>query len=231
MKRFFLLWGLLPWLLLACGESSEQATTAPVMDSTPAGEPWAGETRPAVLFFGNSLTAGYGLDNPQDAFPGLIAQRIDSLGLPYRVVQAGVSGETTSDGLTRVSWTLNQPVAVFVLELGANDGLRGLPPAETYANLAAIIDTVRQRKPEAQILLAGMMVPPSMGPDYGAEFAAIFPDLAQAKDVALIPFLLEGVGGETDLNQADGIHPTAEGHRILAENIWTALRPMLSPAE
>ncbi|RMG67010.1 MAG: arylesterase, partial [Bacteroidetes bacterium] len=196
---------------------------------TASTDPWAGETRPALLFFGNSLTAGYGLDNPQDAFPGLIARRVDSLGLPYRVVQAGVSGETTADGLNRVGWLLRQPVAVFVLELGANDGLRGLPPAETRANLAAIIDTVRARQPEAAILLAGMMVPPSMGPDYGAEFAAIYPGLAEEKDVALVPFLLEGVGGEADLNQGDGIHPTAEGHIILADNIWAVLAPMLRP--
>lgn len=180
-----------------------------------------------ILFFGNSLTAGYGLD-PSEAFPALIQQKIDSLELPYTVVNAGVSGETSSGGSERIEWILRQPVDVFVLELGANDGLRGVPVAETKKNLQTIIDRVQTKNPGAVLVLAGMQVPPNMGPAYSKDFRDMFPQLAQENNMILVPFLLEGVGGERDLNQADGIHPTAEGHKVLALTIWQHLKPALT---
>lgn len=180
-----------------------------------------------IVFFGNSLTAGLGL-SPEQAFPALIQKKIDSIGLPYHVVNAGVSGETTSGGKTRIDWILQQPIDIFVLELGANDGLRGIRPLSiTRQNLQDIIDSVKAKNPNAKILLAGMQVPPNMGQEYSTEFREMFPQLAQKNSAALIPFLLEGVGGETNLNQSDGIHPTAEGHRIVAENVWKELIKLL----
>ena len=177
----------------------------------------------SIVFFGNSLTAGYGVD-PTEAFPALIQEKMDSLHLPYKVINAGVSGETTSGGLARIDWILKQPPAVFVLELGGNDGLRGIPLTETKKNLQLIIDRVKQKNPSTKIILAGMMIPPNMGNLYTREFQQIYPSLATSNQVDLIPFLLEGVGGNTSLNQADGIHPTAEGHKIVAENVWRVLR-------
>lgn len=179
-----------------------------------------------IVFYGNSLTAGYGLE-PEQAFPALIQHRIDSLELNYTVVNAGVSGETSSGGLGRIDWILSQPVDIFILELGANDGLRGISPDETKKNLQAIMDKVREKYPAAQIILAGMQVPPNMGSRFSEQFKAVFTDLARENQVSLIPFILEGVGGETALNQQDGIHPTAEGHYILADNVWEILYPLL----
>ena len=175
-----------------------------------------------ILFFGDSLTAGMGLD-PNFAFPALIGQRLDSLGYSYKVVNAGLSGETTASGRNRLDWVLRQPVDIFILELGANDGLRGIPLEETRKNLEAMILRVREKFPEARIVLAGMQLPPNMGPEYTASFRKIFPELAEKHDVLLIPFLLDGVGGVPELNQEDGIHPTEEGHRIVAENVWNVL--------
>ncbi len=182
--------------------------------------------RKTIIFFGNSLTAGYGL-SPSQAFPALIQKKIDSSGLPYKVVNAGVSGETSSGGNSRIDWILREPVHIFVLELGANDGLRGVPLSETKKNLQAIIDKVKSKYPEAKLILAGMQIPPNMGQQYATEFRNIFSDLATKNNTILIPFLLEGVGGERLLNQEDGIHPTADGHKVLAENVWRELRPLL----
>lgn len=179
-----------------------------------------------IIFFGNSLTAGYGL-TPSEAFPAIIQKKIDSLGLPYQVINAGVSGETSSGGLTRIDWILQQPVDIFILELGANDGLRGTPLSETKKNLQDIIDRVRAKNPQTKLLLAGMQVPPNMGQTYSTEFRDLFPELATKNSTALITFLLEGVGGEVELNQQDGIHPTVEGHRIVAENVWKELEKLL----
>lgn len=211
-------------IFAACGDDKQTSTsdqyntaeknTAPVVKSK------------TIVFFGNSLTAGYGL-SPEQAFPALLQKKIDSLGIPYNVVNAGVSGETSSGGLTRIDWILQQPVDIFVLELGANDGLRGIPLSTTKKNLKEIIDRVKSKYPDAKILLAGMMVPPNMGQKYSTEFRDMFPQLAERDSIALIPFLLEGVGGEADLNQTDGIHPTAEGHRIVAENVWEELEKLL----
>lgn len=181
-----------------------------------------------ILFFGDSLTAGYGLEDPAGmAFPGLIQEKVAQAGLPYRVVNAGLSGETTAGGLRRIDWILRQPIDVFVLELGGNDGLRGLPVATSRANLQAIIDRVRTRYPDAKLVVAGMQMPTSMGPDYIAAFAAMYPELAEANRAALIPFLLEGVGGVPSLNLGDGIHPNEEGHRRVAETVWRHLQPLL----
>lgn len=180
-----------------------------------------------ILFFGNSLTAGFGLENPENAFPGLIQKKIDSLNLPYQVVNAGLSGETTAGGNERINWLLKQQIDIFVLELGANDGFRGLPVAETYRNLQSIIDKVKSAWPDCKIVLTGMLIPPSMGQDYAESFKEVFPRLAKENNLSLVSFLLENVAGEVDLNQNDGIHPTKEGQRIMAENVWKTLFPLL----
>ena len=181
-----------------------------------------------VVFFGDSLTAGYGLDDPaSEAYPALIQEKITAAKLPWRVVNAGLSGETTSGGLRRVEWILRQPVDVFVLVLGANDGLRGIEPAVSSANLQGIIDRVHAKDPAAKIVLVGMQMPPNFGEEYTRAFAAMYPALAAKNHLTLVPFLLEGIGGRSELNQPDGIHPTAQGHAIAAETVWRALRPLL----
>ncbi|MBI3887304.1 MAG: arylesterase [Opitutae bacterium] len=190
--------------------------------------PGAADERRTVVFFGDSLTAGYGVDL-DEAFPALIQKRIDAAGLPWRVVNAGLSGETTAGGRRRIDWVLKQRVDCLVLELGGNDGLRGLAPKLTQANLQAIIDRVRAANPRVRLLLAGMMMPPNFGEEQTREFAAIYPALAEKNHLALIPFLLEGVGGRTELNKSDGIHPTAQGHAIVAGHVWKYLEPLLKP--
>jgi acyl-CoA thioesterase-1 len=182
-----------------------------------------------IVFFGDSLTAGYGLADPDaQSFPALIQGRIDAERLPWRAVNAGLSGETSAGGLRRVDWVLNQRVDVFVLELGANDGLRGISPAVTEANLQGIIDRVRSRNPAAEIILAGMRMPESMGPDFAGAFHAVFPSVAARNKIMLIPFLLEGVAGHPELNQGDSIHPTATGETIVADTVWKQILPLLT---
>ncbi len=185
-----------------------------------------GATRPVVLFFGDSLSAGYGLDSDK-AFPALIQQHADTAGCPVRVVNAGLPGETTAAGRRRVDWILRAPVDVFVLQLGGNDGLRGLPLEQTEHNLQGIIDQVRSRNPEARLVIAGMRLPPNLGPEYTQSFQEIFPRLAAANEALLICRLLEGVGGEAEFMQADGIHPNAAGHRRVARTVWQTLAPLL----
>ena len=181
-----------------------------------------------VVFFGDSLTAGYGLEDPdQEAFPARIQQKIDASGMRWKVVNAGVSGETSAGGLRRIDWVLGQPVDILVLELGANDGLRGISPAVTQANLQAIIDHVRSSRPKAAILIAGMRMPASMGQDFTQAYKAIFPALASKNKILLIPFLLEGVAGVAALNQGDSIHPTAAGDQIVADTVWKYLQPAI----
>jgi acyl-CoA thioesterase I len=181
-----------------------------------------------ILFFGNSLTAGYGLDEPDtEAFPAIIQKKIDSLKLDYQIVNAGNSGETTSGGKDRINWVLKQKIEIFVLELGGNDGLRGIKPQESQKNLLQIIQTVKEKYPQTKIILTGMEAPPNMGQEYTTEFSAIFKAIAQATQVDLVPFILAGVGGEARLNQPDGIHPTSEGHKILAQNVWAILQKKL----
>jgi len=220
--------GAISFLGLGCQPEAKQASevsNTSVAETEPASVEETNE--PVILFFGNSLTAGYGLD-PSEAFSSVIERKLDSLGLTYQVVNAGLSGETTASGNTRLDWVLErQPVDVFVLELGANDGLRGISTEETRKNLNTMIDKVQEMYPEAQIILSGMMVPPNMGPEYATEFQKIFPEVAKNQNVALIPFLLEDVAGEPELNLPDGIHPTAEGHRIVANNVWEVLYPLL----
>ncbi len=192
-----------------------------------AGTRLAGAENKTVIFFGDSLTAGYGLD-PDEAFPALIQKKIDAAGIPAHVVNAGLSGETTAGGLRRLNWILRQKVAVFVIELGANDGLRGIAPEVTRTNLQAMIDQVRTKYPSVVVVLAGMQLPPNLGPEYTQKFAAIFPELAKSNHVMLIPFLLAGVGGVPDLNQGDGMHPTAQGDQIVADTVWKTLQPLLT---
>lgn len=179
-----------------------------------------------IIFFGNSLTAAYGLD-PQLGFVALIQKKLDSLGFDYLAVNAGLSGETTAGGRERIDWILNQPVDIFILELGGNDGLRGIEPNSSAENLQAIIEAVQQKYPQAEIILAGMEAPPNMGPEFTSAFREMYPRLAQKNNVQLIPFLLNGVGGEPSLNLPDGIHPNEEGHVIVAENIWKVLKGIL----
>jgi acyl-CoA thioesterase-1 len=179
-----------------------------------------------VLFLGDSLTAGYGL-TAEEAFPALVQRRIDEEGLSFRVVNAGVSGDTSAGGRRRIAWLLRQPVAVLVLGLGGNDMLRGLSLDALRENLRAIIDDTGAAHPDARIVIAGMRAPPNLGRDYGEGFEQSFSSLARETGAALIPFLLEGVAAQPRLNQPDGIHPTAEGQRILAETVWDTLGPIL----
>jgi len=179
-----------------------------------------------ILFFGDSITAGHGVDKEQ-AFPALVQQKIDSLGWDFRAINAGLSGETSAGGLRRVEWMLRQPVSVFVLELGGNDGLRGIDLDATKNNLQKIIDKVETKYPEAHIIIAGMQVPPNLGPEYTKKFKQMYPELADKNDATLIPFLLKDVGGIDELNQPDGIHPNPEGHKIVAETVWDTLKPIL----
>lgn len=183
-----------------------------------------------ILFFGDSITAGYGL-NPDKAFPALIQQQIDSLGLNYTVVNAGLSGETSAGGLRRVDWVLQQRVDIFVLELGGNDGLRGLNLQQTKANLQGIIDKVKAKYPQSLIVLAGMEVPPNLGANYTLEFREMYVELAQENDVLFIPFILEGVGGVPELNLPDQIHPNEEGHRKVAQHVWGYLVNVLTSSK
>ncbi len=179
-----------------------------------------------LLFFGDSLTAGYGLA-PAQAFPALIQEKITLRGWPMQVINAGLSGDTTAGGLRRLDWVLQRPIDVLILALGANDGLRGLPITEAKRNLQAIIDRTKSKYPQAKIVLAGMQMPANLGRDYTTRFRGIYPELAAANDTALIPFLLTGVAGMPTLNLPDGIHPTAAGHHIIAENVWQILEGVL----
>jgi len=172
-----------------------------------------------IIFYGDSITAGYGVGT-EFAFPYLIASQLDKDGFDVEVVNAGLSGETSAGGLTRIDWILNRKFDVFVLELGANDGLRGLPVEETRKNLQAIIDKVKAKYPNTQIVLAGMMVPPNMGQDYAKAFEGLYPQLAKKNNALLIPFLLKDVAGIVELNQPDGIHPNPQGHKIIADNLY-----------
>ena len=212
-------------VLISCGGNQESKPSKENEGQEETSEKTT--SKKTIIFFGNSLTAGYGIEL-SEAFPALIQQRIDSLGYEYTVVNSGVSGETTATGVNRVDWVVSQtPPDIFVLELGGNDGLRGIPVTETRKNLEAIIDKVREKNPAVEIILAGMMVPPNMGPKYSKEFLEIYPAVAKTKNVKLIPFLLDKVGGEKELNLPDGIHPTPEGHNIVAETVWETLKDAL----
>jgi len=180
--------------------------------------------RPKIVVLGDSLAAGYGLDKGE-SFPDRLQQRLDAAGYAYDVTNISVSGDTSAGGLRRLNWALEGDVRVLVVELGANDGLRGLPVAEMQANLAKIIEGGQRRG--ARVLLAGMEAPPNFGPDYTAAFRRVYRDLAQQYDVALLPFLLDGVAGDATLNIADGIHPNPKGARLVEGNVWRVLEPLL----
>ena len=182
--------------------------------------------RKTIVVLGDSLAAGLGVD-PAEAFPALLQKKIDAQGWNFTVVNAGVSGDTTAGGLARIDWLLKRKLDVLILELGGNDGLRGIPVAATRTNLQSTVDRVKQKYPGCQIVVAGMQMPPNMGPEYTTAFKQTFPELAASNHAALVPFLLEGVGGIAKLNQSDRIHPTAEGHAIVAENVWKVLKPVL----
>lgn len=216
-------------ILAACKDANttnvEEKESQNTSDSTDTEDQNA--TSNSILFFGDSLTAGYGLEDPDNAFPGLIQEKLDSLGLDYNVINAGLSGETTAGGKNRLEWVLEPDVAIFVLELGANDGLRGVSVAETRENLQWMIDKVKAEAPQAKIVLAGMQLPPNLGTEYTTDFKNMFPQLAEENNIAFIPFLLQNVGGIASLNQNDGIHPTEEGHKLVAANVWPVLRPLV----
>ena len=219
---------LLALALVACrdGPRAEPGPAAAANASPRPSPAAAADDRPVVLFVGTSLTAGLGLD-PSEAYPALIQEKIDEAGLRYRVVNAGVSGETSAGARSRIGWLLRQPVAVLVVETGANDGLRGQEPGATRDNLQAILDEARRQTPPPKLVLAAMEALPNYGQEYRRRFRAIYPELAKASGATLVPFLLEGVAGDPRLNQPDGIHPTAEGQKVVAENVWRVLRPVL----
>jgi Lysophospholipase L1 and related esterases len=213
--------------VMSCGNNNEKSDTAAEQQTGEKAAADSTQKSKTIVFYGNSLTAGYGVD-PSEAFPALVQHIIDSLNLNYKVVNAGLSGETTAGGVGRIDWILRQPVDIFVLELGGNDGLRGIPISETSKNLQTIIDRVKAKYPQATIVLAGMQVPPNMGRKYASEFRQVFQQLAQKNKTLLIPFLLEDVGGISELNQPDGIHPNPEGHKIVAKNVWQILQTALN---
>jgi acyl-CoA thioesterase-1 len=206
-------------ILLGISSFLSACSSNPEKTQAENGEQAAESTaKKTILFFGNSLTAGYGID-PEESFAGRIQSRLDSLKKEYRVINGGLSGETTAGGLSRLDWFLEEEPYLFVLELGGNDGLRGIALTETKKNLLAIVDKVRAKYPNTKIILAGMQIPPNMGKEYTEEFKAIYPAVAKEKNIELIPFLLEGVSGNPDLNLPDGIHPTPEVHRIVMETL------------
>ncbi|MBN8249605.1 MAG: arylesterase [Verrucomicrobia bacterium] len=180
----------------------------------------------SLLVLGDSLAAGFGLD-PSESFPALLQRKADEAQLPVTVINAGVSGDTSAGGLRRLDWLLRRPADILLVELGGNDGLRGLPTEATRTNLSAIIRKIRARNPDASVVIAGMQMPPNMGEAYGTRFREVFPGVAREEKALLIPFLLEGVGGIPELNQPDQIHPTAAGHQVIASNLWIHLEPVI----
>jgi acyl-CoA thioesterase I len=213
-------------LLLGACDAEQRSGSAAPEPGGPRVEATAPERDRVVLFLGTSLTAGYGLPEEQ-AYPARIQEKIDSVGLPFHVINAGVSGETSAGALRRLDWLLRQPFDVLVLETGANDMLRGQDPDSTRATLETIMSRVQERRPDAEIVLAGMLALPNLGREYGRRFEAIYPDVAGREEVTLIPFLLEGVAAEPELNLPDGIHPNEAGQRRVAENVWEVLEPVL----
>jgi acyl-CoA thioesterase I len=225
-------WLLFASALAACNPHEPANSSQPAASAAPAAAEAANEdrshpvaTRPRVVILGDSLTAGLGL-SPDEAYPSLLQQRLDKEGLKYEVINAGVSGDTSAGGLARLDWALEGDVRVLIVALGGNDGLRGLPAEELKGNLSKIVEHAQKR--HIRVILAGMEAPPNFGQSYIVSFHQVYPELARQYNVTLIPFLLQGVAGIDSLNQRDGIHPTAEGARIVADNIWPVLRPMLT---
>lgn len=232
IKFYFLM---LAVLISSCGngnsvKSAESIATANQKEEAAATDKTnKNKTKKTILCFGDSITAGYGLDDANDAYPAVLQELIDSLNLDYTVINSGVSGETTAGGKSRIDWVIKQKADIFLLELGANDGLRGVALAETRANLQAIIDVVREESPQTTIILAGMELPPNMGADYTTGFKQLYAELAKENNLVFIPFILKDVGGIASLNQSDGIHPTVEGHKIVAHTVWETLKPLIEP--
>ena len=214
-------------LAAACGRSRDAAVPAAGLDTTARPDTVAPAAGRRIVFLGTSLTAGYGLADPSLAYPALIQRRIDSAGLPWQVVNAGVSGATSADTRRSIDWIMADPVGILVVETGANDGLRGLDVDSMRANIQAILDRARRQSPPPAIVLVGMEAPPNYGAAYTRRFREVFPELARANDAAFVPFLLRGVAGVDSLNQADGIHPTPAGQRVVAANVWRVLEPLL----
>ena len=216
------------FLLVSCGETDTKKTEdTRVSVEQPSDIKQAKAIDKTILCFGDSITAGYGLNDSNDGYTGVLQERIDSLKLDYKVINSGVSGETTAGGKSRIDWVIKQKPTFFILELGANDGLRGLPLAETQSNLQSIINVIKENSPKTTIILAGMQLPPNMGTDYTSKFRQLFIDVAQENNIGFIPFILKDVGGIPSLNQKDGIHPNAEGHKIVANNVWEVIKPLL----
>jgi acyl-CoA thioesterase-1 len=207
-----------------CGSKSKPNDSPAQTDTTKTA---AASSTKTILVFGDSLTAGYGLDDQSEAYPSVLQTKIDSAKLPYTIVNGGLSGETSAGGKNRIDWLLKQHVDVFILELGANDGLRGIPVKETEQNLQTIINRVKAKYPKTKLVMLGMQVPPNMGATYVTDFKEMFPKLATKNNMTLVPFLLQGVGGVRALNQKDGIHPTAAGAKILAANVWQVIKNIL----
>jgi len=228
-------WALLSLWALACAPDAPGAGGAQALDSggvragaqAASQEPAEAPQGPRVVFLGTSLTAGLGLLGPEEAWPARVAVLADSAGLPLEAVNAGVSGDTSAGGLRRLDWILREPLDALVVELGANDGLRGQDPEATAENLRQIIRGVQERYPRARVLLCAMEAPPNMGEDYTRSFRAVFADVAEETGAVFVPFLLDGVAGVSELNQGDGIHPTPEGHRRMAANVWPSLEPFV----
>jgi len=229
MNKVFSIITLSAILLIACSQPEyNTADQTEVVNNTeiPVSNVEKTEESSHILIFGDSITAGQGV-NPEDAFPALIQSKIDSLDLDYHVINGGLSGDTSAGGLRRIDWMLKEKVDIFIFELGANDGLRGLDVGLTQENSEAILSKVQEKYPDAQILVAGMMIPPNLGAPYTEAFRTIFPNLARKFDATLIPFILEDVAGIQELNQSDGIHPTEEGHKIISNTVWQYLEPLL----
>jgi acyl-CoA thioesterase-1 len=201
------------------------ATSAPGASAGSAGN----EPSKAVLILGDSLTAGFGVD-PDEAFPALLQEKVREAGMPFKTVNGGVSGDTSAGGLRRINWLLRRPIDVLVIALGGNDGLRGIDPGTLRTNLQQIVDRTRSKYPRARVVVAGMRMPDNLGEEFTRDFAKVYRQVAGDSEATLIPFLLEGVGGEPSLNQPDMIHPNAAGHRAIANHVWPLLRPVMESA-
>ena len=231
IARYAFRFSLVTGLAAGCGGGDQAARSTPPAPAPGADQPAAApvDSTPTIVFLGTSLTAGYGLPDQSLAYPARIQRKLDSAGLRYRVVNAGMSGETSAGALRRIDWVLDQGrVAVLVVETGANDGLRGQDPDSTRQNIQKILDRAREAQPAPALVVVGMEALPNMGARYTSRFRSIYPELARANGAALVPFLLDGVAGVDSLNQADGIHPTARGQAILAETVWKVLAPLLT---
>ncbi|NND71539.1 MAG: arylesterase [Rhodothermales bacterium] len=222
--------GVLALMLIGCTSKETEVPVVPapqLENGSSASDSKDASDEIVIVFLGDSITAGYGIAR-EDAFPARVEQELLSAGYPVRVREAGVSGETTAGGLRRIDWILNQHVDILVIELGGNDGLRGIPVDEVERNLRAMIDRARKSNPAIKIIVAGMQVPPNMGQSYSQAFGDVFARVATDEGTELIPFILQGVGGNPQLNQADGIHPTEEGHEIISETVLDALTPVVT---